>query len=89
MAEQRVVKATLQRFECSRVPNLDYFLDVSSLKSTKAFLTLNKETLNTSHNNISGAVKKVVNSQGAKVFCSGFSRSHPCNKTTLMGLMAP
>ena len=60
MAEQRVVKATLQSFECSRV--------VASLKSTKAFLTLNKSTLKTVHKKLSGAVEEVI-AAARRVYC--------------------
>ena len=61
MSEQRSVKATLQIFGCSRLLTLEYLLDMAGINSTKEFLALNKETLNTSHNNLSGDVDEAVN----------------------------
>ena len=60
MAEQRAVKSNLQRFGCSRFPNQEYLLDVLGINSTDALLNINKETLNTVHKNLSGAVDKAV-----------------------------
>ena len=60
MDEQRAVSSTLQIFGCSRVPTLDYLLDVVRLNLTKEFLTLNKETLKTAHKNLSCAVEKAI-----------------------------
>ena len=60
MAEQRAVKATLQRWGCSRVPNLDYLLYTIGLNSTNAFLTFNKEILKTSYKKLSGDVGEAI-----------------------------
>ena len=60
MAEQIVVKSTLQKIECYRVPTLDYLLEVVGINSTRSFLTINKETFNTSRNNLSSDVYKDV-----------------------------
>ena len=68
MFEQRAVKATLLRFGCSRVPTLDYLLDVVRINSTNAFLTLNKSTLKTVHKKLSGAVEEVI-AAARRVYC--------------------
>ena len=60
MAEQRAVKATLQRWGCSRVPNLDYLLYTIGRNSTNTFLTFNKEILKTSYKKLSGDVGEAI-----------------------------
>ena len=60
MSEQRVVNSTLHIFGCSRVPNLEYLLDVVTLKSTKSFLTPIMKQMKTSHKNFSFGVDDTV-----------------------------
>ena len=59
MAEQRAVRSTLQRFEWSRLPILDYILDVTGINLTKEFLTTKKETFKTSQKNLITADSRV------------------------------
>ena len=58
---RRAVEATLQRFGCFRVTTLYHLLEMAKIISTKELLTINKETLKISHNNLSGAVYDAVN----------------------------
>ena len=51
------------------VPTLYYLFDVVGIKSAEAFITLNKEILNTSHKTLNGAMDNTV-AAASCVYCT-------------------